>query len=238
MEQVCNVGYWAQRMDGPAGYLLGVGPPPEQMPLRIHSTSDISLMVLEEFNAELPSEVRGEVASSQMYLRSADPPSWIALLADAEWWIKALAAWAALYAAEITKEAGKDTWKNRGEILAVVRRLGSSMTSTFARSVAALARRLPACTNVRLGMPVPSEYFSTTLELTGRDHHEIALDLAVFLIHLPGLTKLIDERNLTNQAATGVFLRICDDLGLEVAWADADSLEPQRTVLPFPNSSV
>lgn len=47
-------------------------------------------------NAELPIELRGEVASSQIFLRSVDPPSWVTFLADAETWIKALAAWGAL----------------------------------------------------------------------------------------------------------------------------------------------
>jgi hypothetical protein len=209
-----------------------------EMTLRIHSTSDISLTVLEEFNAQLPSEVRGEVASSQIFLRSADPPSWVTFLADADWWIKALAAWAALYAAEITKQAGKDTWRSRRELLAATRRLGSRITSTFARSVAALTSRLPARTSVRLGVPIPSDHFSTALELTGHDHHDIALDLAVFLVHLPGLMTLIDQRQLNDQAATGVFLTICDNLSLEITWADAETLMTHKVVLSFPSSAV
>lgn len=208
------------------------------MTLSIHSTSDVSLATLEEFNAELPIELRGEVASSQIFLRSADPPSWVTFLADADWWIKALAAWGALYAAEITKEAGKDTWKNRGQLLAAARRLGAGITSALARSVATLAGRLPARTSLRLGVPVPNDYFSTTLELDGHDPHDVALDLAVFLLHLPALMKLIDERKLQDQAATGVFLVICDDMGLEVAWADAETLRPERVVLRFPDPAV
>jgi hypothetical protein len=208
------------------------------MPLSIHSTADVSLATLEEFNAELPSEIRGEVASSQIFLRSADPPSWVTFLADADWWIKALAAWGALYAAEITKEAGKDSWRNRGRLLAAGRRLGVGMTSAFARSISTLADRLHARTSLRIGVPVPDDYFSTTLQLDGHNPHDVALDLVAFVLHLPALMKLIDGQKLQDNAASGVLLVIKDDMSMEVSWADAQTLRPERVVLRLPDPAV
>lgn len=208
------------------------------MPLSLHSTSDVSLATLEDFNAELPTELRGEIVSSQIYLRSADPPSWVTFLADADWWIKALAAWVALYVAEIAKEAGKDTWKNRGRLLAAGRRLGARATSAFARSISRLAGRLEARTELWIGVPVPDYFFSTTIRLDGQDPHDVTLTLAAFILHLPALIELINEQNLQDNAASGVLLVIRDDMSLEVSWANAETLRPERAVLQLPDPAV
>jgi hypothetical protein len=69
--------------------------------MRLVSTSDVSLHRLQAFASELGSEFHVEVADSQIFLRSAEPPSWVSLLAQADWWTKLLAGYAALFVAEL-----------------------------------------------------------------------------------------------------------------------------------------
>ena len=84
--------------------------------MRALFTSDISLTTLQAVSAELSGDFQLEVDESQIFLRSAEPPSWVTFIAEADWWVKAMAAYAALYIAEIVKEAGKDSWKNRAKV--------------------------------------------------------------------------------------------------------------------------
>lgn len=92
----------------------------------IESTEDISEVILNEFArlAELPADV--EICDQHFIMRSAEPPSWISLIAESSWWVKLFAGAAALYTAELVKEAAKETWKNRVDIY---KRLGTSVNT-------------------------------------------------------------------------------------------------------------
>ena len=68
--------------------------------MKAHSTSDVSLDLLRELRHELAPEIELEVDDRQTFFKSAEPPSWVAFLAESEWWAKALAAYAALYVAK------------------------------------------------------------------------------------------------------------------------------------------
>src|SRR5688572_5048220 len=76
--------------------------------MRVVSSSDVSLLELRHFSNELRTELQVEVEDNQIFLRSAEPPSWVALLANADWWVKGLAAYAALFVAELVKEGAKE----------------------------------------------------------------------------------------------------------------------------------
>jgi hypothetical protein len=73
------------------------------MPLVALATSDVSQATLEEFGKDLSPDFEFEVSDGRIFLRSAEPPSWIQLFADAPWWIQGLGAYAALYVAELVK---------------------------------------------------------------------------------------------------------------------------------------
>jgi hypothetical protein len=84
---------------------------------------------------------------------------WVALLADADVWVKALGAYAALFVAEIVKEAAKDTWRNRAKAAAI----GSAtfgLLGKMASSITLLKRRLADRTSVAIGLPIPNDYFT------------------------------------------------------------------------------
>ena len=82
--------------------------------MRALSTADISLDYLRQLSSELGPEFGLDVDERQVVFKSAHPPSWIVFFADADWWIKALTAYAGLYVAEIVKEAGKQTCGTSG----------------------------------------------------------------------------------------------------------------------------
>src|SRR5688500_6001625 len=86
--------------------------------MRIISTADVPLDSVRDLASDLGTDIPTEVDESQIFMRSTEPPSWVSLLADADMWVKLLGAYAALFVAELVKEAAKDTWRNRGKAVA------------------------------------------------------------------------------------------------------------------------
>lgn len=63
---------------------------------------------------------------------------------------------AALYVAEIVKEAAKESWKNRAKVVALV--VGATnKVKSFAANIVRLKRKLPERTEVVLALPIPND---------------------------------------------------------------------------------
>jgi hypothetical protein len=201
--------------------------------MRAISTRDVPLETLRSISPELGSEFEFEVDSDQIFLKSAEPPSWVTFLADADWWIKVVAAYAALYIAEIVKEAGKQTWKSRGTAVdAAV--ASANLVKRLAVALSKLRRRLPSRTQIEIAIPIPDDYFCTRLELIGRSSGDLALEIALFVHHLPALTDLIQNEHLdSHNVAAGISLQLLPDASLSVRWQDSEALVQHTRILPF-----
>jgi len=198
--------------------------------MRVKSTNDISLEDLRKLGTELGPDFEIVVDESQRFYKSGDAPSWVRFFADADWWIKLLAAYAGLYIAEIVKEAGKDTWKNRSRILSAGIAAGDRVKQ-FAVALGHLRNRLAQKTRIEIGLPFPDDYDGTSLELVGTSVDELAVQVAVFLHHLPALLDLMRSEGLSRSTvATGLQLLLLPDLSLEVSWQDS-SLKKQTRVV-------
>lgn len=198
--------------------------------MRVKSTEDISLENLRKLGTELGPDFEMVVDESQRFYKSGDAPSWIRFFADADWWIKLLAAYAGLYVAEIVKEAGKDAWKNRSRILPAVIAAGDRVKQ-FAVALGHLRNRLPQKTRIEIGLPFPDDYDGTSLELFGTSVDELAVQVALFLHHLPALLDLMRSEGLSRSTvATGLQLLLLPDLSLEVSW-QGNSLKKQIRLL-------
>ncbi len=199
--------------------------------MRIHSTSDVPLAVLRDFQRELQPAFQVEVEERQYLFKSAEPPSWVAFLADADWWVKAVGAYAALYVAEIVRAAAKDTWKDRAKIAAKARTASRSALTAIAASLAKLRSRISSRTQLWIGMPIPDEHWSTKLLIESQEEHAITAELALFVHYVPALVSLLkSERLLETSGAGPVFLRLLDDGGLEARWLDPVTDQEQRRV--------
>lgn len=102
--------------------------------MRAYSTSDIPLENLQRFSAELRPDFDIQVDERQMFCKGGVPPSWVVFFTNADWLIKLLGLCAGLNVAEIVKEAGKDTWKNRKKIASTLTTLTFRSSKTAIRS--------------------------------------------------------------------------------------------------------
>jgi len=198
--------------------------------LKITATSDVNPASLERLCSELQPDLDLSLDERSIFLKSAEPPSWIQFVALAPWWIKALGAYAALYVAEIVKEAGKETWKKRAEIARAAAGAGNKILK-FARSLVALRERISPRTKFVFGLPVPDDYPGTRLELTGKDESTIAAEIALFVSYLPAIERLIEAEGLQGKVAFGMTLRIAGDSSLRVAWMIPDSSKTEERTL-------
>lgn len=201
--------------------------------LRVSSTRDVPLQVLRDLSEELGPDFGLEVDEGQVVLLSTEPPSWITFIANSQWWVQALAAYAALYVAEIVKEAGKETWKDRGKAFAALVRSADKLKN-FAAAVARTLGRLRANTRAIVAIPVPDDIYATQLYLSSRDENEIVLEIALLIHHLPALMELINREGLNTGRASGwIGLYLLDDGSLQITWFEMQSLEKVQRVIPL-----
>jgi hypothetical protein len=199
--------------------------------MKIVSTSDVPLEGLRRFAAKLDPDLEPEVDQRQVFLRSVEPPSWVALLAEASWWQQVLGGAATLYVAELIKEAAKETWRNRAKTIAVAKDSVARLWE-LAEAIVSWRREQSALTTLGIGLPVPNQFFSTKLVLEGSNASELVAELALFAHHMPALAGLIAEHGLAkDNAATGVSLRLRNDGALLVSWHDPHTLRIQEHTL-------
>ena len=205
--------------------------------MKIVSTGDVALVLLDQVAAGLPEDLRGEVDARQTFLKSAEPPSWVAFLAELPWWLQALGAYAAFFGAEVTKEAAKDTWRNRQRIAAAAAKLPRLVAAPFVQALERLRNIVPPRTAIELGLPYPDDYFGTRLRIEGTTAAEFAADLALFLYHLPALADLLKTEDLSPQTVSGqIRLKLKEDGDLEVSWLDRTSLQSVTRTLRLPDA--
>ena len=203
--------------------------------MRAYSTSDISLEELRELSSELGPDFQVQIDERQMFYKGGVPPSRVAFFANPDWLIQMLELSVGLYVAEIIKEAGKDTWKNRKKIVSAA----GDRIRQFAVALGNLRTRLSSRTRIEIGLPVPDDHDGTRLELVGSDADELAFEIALFVHHLPALIELIQQEELgRGRVAAGIHLQILADASLEVWWQDNDSLEKQVRVLALLGGKV
>ena len=192
---------------------------------------------LELFRDEMRPEFEVVVDDRAIFLRSAEPPSWIQLFADAQWWVKALGAYAALYVSELVKESAKETWRHRAKMARASVAAGNRILR-IARSLKKLQGELPDRTDLVLGLPVPDDHFGVRFVVFGRDEDLLAAEIALFVRHLPAIERLVEDEGLRLGKVVGaVNLQLREDGTLHVGWMDRERLNLEERILVLPNGT-
>lgn len=195
------------------------------------ATSDIDPRVLASLRDELSPDLELVLDKYSISLKSVEPPSWIQFFAEGQWWLSALSAYAALYVAELVKEAGKETWKNRTKIVRTSAAAGDKVLK-LAKALSKMRASLPARSKLVLGLPVPDDYFGIRYELVAREADLMASEIAMFVSYIPRIEELVESESLGNGNVTGpLMLTVCDDLSLKVTWMNRKSLTVEERTL-------
>lgn len=200
--------------------------------MKITATEDIPEDALQEFRSSF---AIGTLAPEEgrFFFRSVDGPSWVHLIADWEWWKQLLSVYAAVYVAELVKEAGKESWKSRAKILSAAVKSGVAIKDLAVR-VAHLKTRLSDRTEVVIGLPQPDDYSGTHLTLTAKNPALVELELALFVHYLPAVAQfLADQKDKGAWAGTGYFLEIQPNADLLIWWFDGELIKRQEMLIEF-----
>jgi len=195
------------------------------------ATWDVPEEALRQFRDELRPDFDLDIDCGRVALLSMEPPSWIHFIAQADWWIQGLAAYSALYIAEIVKEAAKDTWKARAKIITTTVGVGNKIRR-LAESFMSLRSRLSNRTDLVIGLSTPDEHFGTQITLAAVDTDELSAEIALFIHYIPAVLALIDAEGLIDRKpATGVFLTLLSTGALQIVWFDGVTLQKHERVL-------
>jgi hypothetical protein len=203
------------------------------MSISVQSTRDVPLEALYELKHELGSEFALDVDEGQIVLKSAEPPSWVTFLAKPDWWLHLLEAAAALYMAEIIKQTAKHSWRHRAKAWAAVGGVGNRIKK-LADGIVRLRHKTSQRTGVGVGLPVPDEHFPSCLYLEEAGPEELAVQIALFIHHLPALKSLIAEERLDQgRVLGGICLRLLEEGTMEVTWMDKEPMRLSKRILPL-----
>jgi hypothetical protein len=205
--------------------------------MKITATDDVPDDALQEFRSSFESDVLAP-EGGRFFFKSLDAPSWVHVIASLEWWQQALSAAAALYIAEIVKEAAKETWKSRAKILSSAVKSCVEIKN-FAGRVAHFKTRLAARTEVVIGLPQPRDYDGTHLTLTAEDPGVVEIELALFVHYLPAVALfLAGQKTKGTSAATGYFLEIRPNADLLIWWFDNESCKRNEVLISVAPNKV
>jgi hypothetical protein len=199
--------------------------------MKVLATEDVAAQPLADFRAELVGDYGEPTEEGRFFFKSLDAPSWVRLVAELAWWQQALAAAAALYVAELVKEAAKETWKSRAKVIAATVNAARGLKH-LAGAVCRLKSSLSSRTEVIVSIPEPHEYFGAQLRLNLEDQSLAEVELALFVHYLPAVSALIAEHKTKGvRAATGYFLELQDSANLLVWWFDGETLKRNEALI-------
>jgi hypothetical protein len=199
----------------------------------LQSTEDLALPLLKSVFDESPWDGIVQVEEGQMCFRSAEPPSWMTLVASLQWWQALLGAGLGIAATTFVTEATKDAWKQRSR--------GVSAAKGGVQALASLATKIVALrgvgwpnTRVQIGIPMQNEFFPAILDVSSGSPAEIKARLAAFCIHAPAILKLTEDELFDPVGSPVMQLRDTGDL--EIRWMDGKTLGERKAILPRPNT--
>lgn len=206
--------------------------------MQLLATDDVSEQSLQKLLVSLRRTVDVVPHEGRFCFRSLEAPSWIRLFGEAHWWVQLFAGVAALYIAELVKEAGKETWKGRASIVARVGAAGSRLRA-LAAALFEFKAEASQRTQIVVGLPEPHEYFGVQLRLGSSSIDEMELELALFVHYVPAVKTILETNKAAGiKAATGYFLDIGPAGELRISWFDTETLQKRESVITLSGDAV
>ena len=162
--------------------------------------------------ADLKDSVGVEPNTNRILLKSLDPPSWLAFLAEASWWQEALGGTVSLVVKSLIEEATRNFYR------AVANRLRKpDPLDEFASCLRKFSRENPKA-GLAIGIRTHDQLNGTTLPM--ECDAEMEARIGVFVHHVPRLIELIEKESVLDKVIGGVYLRLYDNGALGVTWLE------------------
>jgi hypothetical protein len=187
--------------------------------LLITSTDNVSLAILHKaFNTSSWSQ-EAEISNSQRILLSAQPPSFVHLIAELSWWKQLGFYVAGTVATGALGKAGSDFWDNKAKITKVV----TDRLWSLADRVVNLQSMLDGHTQVFLAFPNPDIYFPASLKVDSLDVNVVAWQIAALTYHAADIEKFIATGSFDPLASAEITINDRGDIHLK--WMDKTEMD-------------
>ena len=188
--------------------------------------SELKLVLSEKFDAEaIRAELREHLKVSEprlMLLRSADPPSILNLLGDAQAWLPLKVA-AAVYLSTLAKRAGGATWEGLASLL---KSNEVKPLADVAKTLATAANSVDGKVTMTVGLNIPDDHFGTAISIKpGPPEQVTRILLASFVVHVEQIEEAMRAEIEAGRTPLGrAKIELQEDGSLLVSWvAQADS---------------
>lgn len=206
--------------------------------LRIESSSQVQLGRLRELAAELPGDWNLEVDDAQFFMKSGAASPWITILGSAPTWVQILGTGAGLVIGGGLAAMGKHAYENIDKLPKAVANAAEQSTwaiTKFAIFISQAAKKAASeSAVVSLAVPIGDSGIKANLVIDAFALHEIELLVALFVHHIPGMLKVVEERGIKGDGRTGdVTLMIDSEYSLLMSWFDRKAVEQHQVFLPI-----
>ena len=166
-------------------------------------------------------------------LKGVGIPEFIQLILDAKEWLTPLNAAAAFfvhhaskflssYGKKIAEKAAEATWEDREKIKSVLQEGAVKPLRLVASAFAKAKAKISGPTQVRVGLPIPDDYFATMLEIEETDEVGYAIAIAYFVLKAEQIEQEI-KRHAADKGIEGAVKLTLEPGGAFVAsWYDED----------------
>ena len=149
-------------------------------------------------------------------------------------WVTPLKAAAAFFIYHVSKligsfekklgeKAAEAFWEKRAEIKNKLKETAAAPLRKVASAISKARRASTNQTYVRIGLPIPDDYFGSMLSVEGDDEVTIAMTLAMFVMKAEEIEEAIKRESEKGEIFGGVELKLDPEGGFIAMWYDKDS---------------
>ena len=170
--------------------------------MRLIVTADILPDVRQELHAAWQ-PLGGLEEASEVFLKSAEPPSFIQIMGEALQWLPLLKVATTVFLAQLAKEAATDIYKHKQHIGRALTNAGAAPLRLVAAALKKARDSSPRRPGLFIGVPLPDDHFGTALSLPGDSEEEIASLVARFVVRVQAIEQLIQAEISAGRSPLG-----------------------------------
>ncbi|MGK9367324.1 hypothetical protein ACSSWA_00305 [Melioribacter sp. Ez-97] len=159
-------------------------------------------------------------------MRSSDAPSFLQIIGQLIDWTLPLKAAATAFLVQLSKEAAKDLWKNKSNILKCLSTKNSKKIDRVSELIANSIRDAGSNLNFILSLEIPEKYIEANFSLKSFDKESIAFYLSHYVDKLESIyNAIIKEANGDHPPLQLIEILISEEGKITIKWMDAEKLE-------------
>ena len=200
------------------------------MHLRLFVTDDIPESTRREL-VDAWKDIGGLERAGVVFLRSAEPPSFIQIMGEALQWLSPLKVAATVFLSQLAKEAATEIYKNKAKIAEALAQAAAAPLRRAAASLKQARHQSPRHPRVVLGLSMPDDYFGTALSITHESEEEIAYLLASFVTKAEAIQQVIQAEIDAGRRPLGRVQVVPTGAGgLRLVWMDQQFGKHEREI--------